>query len=208
MKKLLFSFAIASLIVGCASNPEGVEAETKSAQEVSAAEGIAYQVDVAGSKIEWTGAKVSGKHNGTINLSEGTVYLKDNQLSGGSFVVDMNSIVDLDITDPEYNGKLVGHLKSDDFFAVDKYPTAKFEITGVTPAEEGKLNISGNLTLRDTTNNISFVADVVESSESRFEAKADFNINRKKWNVLYNGIADDLIADEINFKVHLVANKQ
>lgn len=119
MKKLLFSFAIASLIVGCASNPEGVEAETKSAQEVSAAEGIAYQVDVAGSKIEWTGAKVSGKHNGTINLSEGTVYLKDNQLSGGSFVVDMNSIVDLDITDPEYNGKLVGHLKSDDFFAVD-----------------------------------------------------------------------------------------
>jgi len=207
MKKLLFSFAIASMVVGCVSNPDGVEAETKSAQEVAAAEGTAYSVDTNASKLEWTGAKVSGKHNGTIKISEGTIFLKDNQVSGGSFVVDMNSIVNLDITDAEYNGKLVGHLKSDDFFAVDKYPTAKFEITNVQPAEAGKLNVSGNLTLRDTTNNISFIADVVESTESRFVANADFNINRKNWNVLYPGQADDLIADEINFKINLVANK-
>src|SRR5690606_19746327 len=122
------------------------------------------------------------------------------KLTGGNFVVDMNSITNEDITDPEYKGKLEGHLKSDDFFAVEKYPTSTFEITEVADHGDGKVSVSGNLTIRDTTKNITFNAAVSENSATKIVVESDFNINRKDWGVVYAGQKDDLISDEINFK--------
>lgn len=207
MKKIIYSIAIATLAIGCVNNPDGVEAETTSAQSVLDAEGVKFAVDATASTIEWHGNKVSGKHHGTIKVKEGSLTIADGQLSAGNFTIDMASLNNLDITDAEYKGQLEGHLKSDDFFAVDKFPTSKFEITGVNALDSNKLSISGNLTIRDTTNNITFEAQVVENTPERFVANADFNINRKNWNVLYPGQADDLIADEINFKINLVSVK-
>ena len=119
----------------------------------------------------------------------------------------MTSINNHDLTDPEYKGKLENHLKSEDFFAVEKHPTSKFEITEVKDLTDNKVSVSGNLTLRDVTKNITYEAEVLESSDAKFVAKADFNINRKDWGVAYEGMKDDLISNEINFKINLIAGQ-
>ena len=207
MKKVIFSLSIAALAVSCVSNPEGEKAETTDAVAASAVEGDRLTVDTAASTIVWHGKKVSGAHTGSIELQSGDLIINEGKLAGGSFVVDMASLENKDVTDPEFKGKLENHLKSDDFFAVEKFPTSKFEITEVKNIGNNKLSIAGNLTLRDATKNITYEADIIESSADKFAAKADFNINRKDWGVAYEGMKDDLISDEINFKINLVAGK-
>lgn len=95
-------------------------------------------MNAAESSIEWIGSKpVVNGHNETINIKNGFVHVNtDNQITGGEFVIDMNSISNADLTDAEKKGQLEGHLKSADFFEVEKYPEAKFVITGVTPATD------------------------------------------------------------------------
>ncbi|HRP57624.1 YceI family protein [Agriterribacter sp.] len=205
MKKVIFSFSIAALAVGCVSNPEGNKAETTDAVVAAAVEGDRLAVDTTVSTIAWHGRKVTGEHTGSIKLQSGDLVINEGKLTGGSFIIDMNSIENKDVTDPEFKGKLENHLKSDDFFAVEKYPVSKFEITEVKDLGNNKVSIAGNLTLRDATKNITYEADVIESSADKFAAKADFNINRKDWGVAYEGMKDDLISDEINFKINLVA---
>jgi len=208
MKKVIFSMAAAGLfLASCVGNPEGEKAATGEAVETLATAGSPLNVDVAASSITWTGNKVTGSHTGTIKLQSGALMVAEGKLVGGNFVIDMNTLENTDLTDPEYKGKLEGHLKADDFFAVDKYPTAKFEITEVKEGTNGQASISGNLTIRETTKNITFNAAVTESSDTKVATNADFNINRKDWGVVYEGQKDDLISDEINFKVNLVANK-
>ena len=207
MKKVFFFLSIAVVAASCVSNPEGAKAETKDAVAAEAMEGDKLAVDPAGSSITWLGKKVTGQHTGTINLHSGELILNEGKLAGGSFTVDMASLENKDLTDPEYKGKLEKHLKSDDFFAVEKYPTSKFEITEVKDLGNNKIAVAGNLTLRDATKNITYEADVIESSATKFAAKADFNINRKDWGVAYEGMKDDLISDEINFKIHIVAGQ-
>lgn len=208
MKKVFYFLSIAAIAASCVSNPEGDKAETKDAVTATeTAEGKKLPVDHTGSTITWLGKKVSGQHTGSIKLQSGELVLNNGKLQGGSFLIDMASLENKDITDPEYKGKLENHLKSDDFFAVAKFPTSKFEITEVKHLDSGKVSIAGNLTLREVTKNITYTADIVESSDSKFVAKADFNINRKDWGVAYEGMKDDLISDEINFKINLVAGQ-
>lgn len=208
MKKVMLSIAAAALfLASCVGNPEGEKAATTDAVEAVAADGAALDVDVANSGITWTGNKVSGSHTGTINLQSGSLLVADGKLTGGQFIIDMSSLQNKDLTDPEYKGKLEGHLKADDFFAVDKYPTSKFDITEVKDLGNGKASISGNLTIRETTKNITFDANLTESTAEKVIAQADFNINRKDWGVAYEGQKDDLISDEINFKINLQAGK-
>ncbi len=207
MKKVFFSLSIAALAVSCVSNPEGDKAQTTDAAVAAAAEGDKLAVNTAVSTIAWHGKKVTGAHTGSIELQSGDIFINEGKLTGGSFVIDMTSLENQDVTDPEFKGKLENHLKSDDFFAVEKYPTSKFEITEVKELGNGKIAVAGNLTLRDATKNITYEADVVESSATKFAAKADFNINRKDWGVAYEGMKDDLISDEINFKINLVAGQ-
>src|SRR6476659_6944397 len=92
-----------------------------------------YKVDVSKSKIEWTGRKVTGQHSGELKLASGILNSNGKSLSGGSFVIDMTSISNTDL-DAGSAQKLLGHLKSDDFFSIEKNPTAKFEITNVKSA--------------------------------------------------------------------------
>lgn len=208
MKKVfLFLTAGALVLASCVGNPEGKRAETTDTVDVveTAEVGTELKVNTADSRVEWLGKKVSGAHHGIVNISSGTLIVSDNQLIGGDFVIDLNTITNLDM-EGEYKEQLEAHLKSEDFFDVENHPEATFEITRVEEGEaDGALVVSGNLTIRGTTKNITFDAEASELSETSAKFFADFNIAREDWGVNYAGQADDLISKEINFKVTLVA---
>lgn len=206
MKKVfLFLSAGAFVLASCVGNPEGKKAETTDGVEVAEVAGTELAVNTAESTVEWTGKKVTGQHHGTVDITSGTLLVDGDQLVGGNFVIDLNTITNLDM-EGEYKEKLEGHLKSEDFFDVANHREATFEITGVSASSEaGVFVVSGNLTIRGVTKNITFDAQVAELSATSANVKADFNIAREDWGVNYTGQADDLISKEINFKINLVA---
>lgn len=208
MEKLFLTVAAGALVLSsCVSNPEGKKAETTDSVETTAAagEGTTLAVDTEASEVVWTGRKVSGQHHGTVDIKSGSLTVNNGQITGGNFVIDLTTITDQDL-EGEYKGKLEGHLKSADFFDVENHPEATFEITGVEQGAEGGLvKVSGNLTLRSISKNITFDANVQEATDTSVKATADFNIAREDWGITYSGKADDLISKEINLKVTLVA---
>lgn len=118
------------------------------AEDGTKAKAATYKVDPAKSEIKWNGKKVTGEHYGKIDLKEGSFTLDGNKLTGGKFVADMTTITSEDVTDKNYNAKLVGHLKSDDFFSVEKHPTATFVVTKATATGANKYDVTGNLTIK------------------------------------------------------------
>jgi len=126
-------------------------------------EKAAFEIDTKASKVLWTGKKVTGEHTGYVSVGNGQVMVEKNNVTGAKVNMDMNSIVCTDLTDAEWNKKLVGHLKSDDFFSVEKNPNANFEITSVKPASNGEYTIKGNLTIKGINNDISFPAKTVDA---------------------------------------------
>jgi polyisoprenoid-binding protein YceI len=166
-----------------------------------------YIVDVQKSSVKWFGTKVTGKHNGSINLKSGEMSIKKGRIESGTFVIDMNSITNQDLTDPGYNQKLVGHLKSDDFFGVATYPEAKLVITKSTEFKNNKSIVQGNLTIKGKTNMITF--DAVKSGQN-FQAK--IVVDRSKYDVKYGstsffeGLGDKAISNEFTLEVDLVVN--
>ena len=166
---------------------------------------VTKSLNLSESVITWKGKKVTGSHTGNINIQEGGLEFDEaGMLTGGMFVIDMNSIT---CTDLGAGGaaKLVGHLKSDDFFGVATYPTAKFEITKVVSrGTPGSYKIVGNLTIKETTKEIKFQADLTDSSGS-----ADIVIDRSDFNVRYgsgsffDNLGDKTIYDEFELSVNL-----
>lgn len=209
MRKITLLAATAAIVLAsCAGNPEGKKADTKDSVVVeNQVSGDAFTVDTAQSSVVWTGTKVSGSHTGTVAIKSGNVIVENGVIKGGKFVLDMNTISSTDL-EGEWKEKLDGHLKADDFFAVETYPEASFEITevkaGATPSD---LVVSGNLTIKGITKNITFDAKAEEVTDNTVKYSADFNIAREDWGVTYEGKKDDLISKEINFKVNVVANK-
>ena len=220
MKKVLIFSAAAAFLASCGGNLEGEKVEAQEAQEVQeVAEAVSYAADVAATSLNWQGSDVAGKvHTGSIAISEGNLEVQDGNLVGGSFTVDMSSIVNFDVENEEYNAKLVGHLKSPDFFSIDSFPTATFEIASASAYEgEGDYthNITGNLTMKDITKSITFPATVM-INESGIEAKsAQFVIDRAEWNVRFRSpsffdpaeLKDKAINNEIGLEIAMVASK-
>lgn len=212
--KILSFFVLIGIAAAC-GGPQGDKAKTGDAQEVSATTGdVSMKVDNVASKIEWVGAKPTGKHHGTIGISEGNLMLTDGNIVGGKFTIDMNSIVDVDLTSAEDNGKLVGHLKSPDFFDAAKYPTAVFEITSseaVSGNPDVTHNITGNLTMKDITKSVTFPAWVSIEGNQLTASTPEFVIDRTQWNVQYgsktifDNLKDKFINDEISLKISLSA---
>ncbi len=161
------------------------------------------KVDAAKSSIAWLGKKVTGEHSGTINLKEGSLTFKGKKLTGGSFVVDMTSLTSTDLTG-EYQGKLNGHLKADDFFGTDKYPTSKLVFKKIADKGNGVYNVTGDLTIKDVTNPINFVLTVKGGS-----ATTALKIDRTKFGIKYgsgsffDSLGDKAIADEFELTVNL-----
>lgn len=176
-----------------------------------------YSVDTKATTATWLGKKVTGQHEGKISVSKGSVINDHNTITGGTIEFDMNSITCTDLTDKEWNDKLVGHLKSDEFFSSEKNPTAKFEITKVTPIAtlkpDNDFNVSGKLTIKGITNEITFPAKI-KMDEKTLVVIAKIIINRTKFDIKYGSasffesLGDKAISDDFELNVNLVAGKQ
>ena len=160
--------------------------------------------DAGKSKLEWLGEKVTGKHEGAINLQSGWLSWKENKIQSGEFIIDMNSL-----TSFENLEKLVGHLKSDDFFGVEKYPIAKLVITESASFEKGTALVKGNLTIKGVSNPVEFKASYQKKDDGNWFF-ANIVIDRTKYNVRYgsgsffDNLGDKTIYDEFKLKVSLV----
>lgn len=230
MKFISLAMATAIVFTSCTNGPESPEAKTTDAKQVeNATANEKWNVDASASKVEWVGTKVSGYHTGEIPLRNGEILLRDGNVSGGKFVLD---VANLTVSGPKgsddaANKKLLGHLKSADFFDVQKHPEATFELTEVKPFSGETLKdtaddrqseiseytvvqpthtISGNLTMKGVTKNIEFPAQITVNGGT-VEAKAKFNINRKDWNIVYPGMPDDLIKDAVHIGLLIRASK-
>lgn len=182
----------------------------------AAAKAASLTVDPAKSVLTWTAKKVGGQHSGTVKVANGTLLVKSNKLTGGTFTIDMTSITDTDITNEGMNAKLTGHLKSEDFFSVEKNPTSTFKITKVAPiakakAGEANYQVTGNLTIKGITNTITFPATVSLSGNSA-QASARIDVDRTKYDIKYRAAiigtaADKIIDDNFTIDLKLVAGK-
>lgn len=177
-----------------------------------------YKVETDKSKIHWVGKKVSGQHNGTLSLDNSEVLVVGNDVVQASINMDMNSIVCEDLTDPQWNKKLVDHLKSDDFFSTNKFPKAKFVTTGFAVNPEAETNgenymVTGDLTIKGITHEVSFPVNV-EISGEQLTANGTAILDRTKWDVKYGsgsffkGLGDKMIYDDFEIEFDLVANAE
>jgi polyisoprenoid-binding protein YceI len=211
MKKTILSLAVIAFMASCQSAPDGETAKTADTQEAAKATGAAYKVDVANSTVSFLGTKPVGTHTGDFKLTDGNVNVENGNITSGSFTIDINSMKMTD-KDTAYMGKLLGHLLSGDFFEATKYPTSKFEITAceaVTGDANATHKISGNLTLKDSTKNVSFPAKV-DLTDAGLKATADFNIDRTQWGLFYGNdksLGDKFIYPEVKITLNISATK-
>lgn len=173
---------------------------------------INIAVDTTASQVTWKGYKVTGEHTGTIAIKSGNFTYDGDALTGGNFEIDMSTITSTDLEGKSAK-KLVGHLKSDDFFGVATYPTAKFEVTKVVSrGKAGDYKITGNLTIKETTKEIRFNA-TVDNSTGVPVATADITIDRSAFDVKYgsgsffDNLGDKTIYDEFDLGLKLVGTK-
>lgn len=224
MKKRVFNvfmiatFAVAS--VACKNEPKN-KVQPEEAREAAAAgeQAAQYQIDTTESTIEWRGTKPTGEHKGTIDIQSGTFTATEEQIESGSVTIDMNSITvtDEDIED-EDRESLENHLKGTvegketDFFNVKEYPTATFEITGVTE-KDGQNMMQGNLTIKDETKNIEFPVNTSISEDEITLESETFTIDRTDWKVNYgsksvfDNLGDNFISDEMELSIKVRATK-
>jgi len=165
-----------------------------------------FKLAASQSIIDWVGRKVTGAHNGTIALKDGTLTVEDGQLTGGHFVADTTSIKILDVTDPATNAQFAGHLASDDFFSTEKYPEAVFEITGVN-----NKRVDGNLTIKGITHPVSFDANVHVVGNT-LTASGKITIDRTKYDMkfrsgnFFQNLGDTLIYNDFDLNVNITAS--
>lgn len=174
---------------------------------------IDFTVDNSKSTLKWHAEKVTGKHDGNVMIKSGSLNFDGSNLKGGEFTIDMKSISNTDLEDASYRQKLENHLKSEDFFSVDKYPESKFVITSIEKKAD-KHQITGNLTIKGITHAVTFPADIKISGD-KVTAKADIVIDRSKYNVQYRSksffditaLGDKMIYDEFTLSLYLIATK-
>ncbi len=212
MKKLFVIPVMALLVFSCNNPKNADEVTTGDAQKAAASSGAVYEVN-SGSEVHWRGVKPSGEHYGTVAISDGQVKVADGAVTSGSITIDLNSIVNEDL-EGDMNARLVGHLKSEDFFYTEEYPTAEFDIVsikeysgsapgeGVAPTHE----VTGNLTMRGETKSITFPAAISVSGNEVSVQTNEFAIDRTNWGVnfkskkIFAELKDDFINDMINLK--------
>lgn len=216
--KIIIGAIVATvLLAACSQKKE--ETKTAEAQEITAVahSAITYPVALDQSSIYWEGRKVGtgSKHVGTIALKSGEVAFDTDsmKLKGGDFIVDMNSMNNLDLKG-EMKAKLEEHLKSADFFDVEKYPEVRFQIVSADElTADGHYRVVGNLTMKETTNSIEFDVEITcDAATGTLSAESDeIVIDRTKWGVSYGSknifkdLKDNIIDDQISIKLHIVA---
>jgi polyisoprenoid-binding protein YceI len=175
-----------------------------------------YVIDVDKSVVEWSGRNINNRHHGRIAISEGAVELVSGRPVSGRIVLNMRSITNLDLQDPTWRDMLLRHLMSDDFFDVAQYPTAVFELHGaatISTCSPGTPNmeVTGSLTIKETTLPLSFPAIVAMQEDGSFKAQALIEFDRTLWNVcygsgkLYERLGMHLVNDLVSVELFVVA---
>ena len=169
-------------------------------------EGDKKDIKVDNSKVVWKGYKVTGSHEGIISITSGHLNFDKDILTGGNFEIDMSTIIVTDL-EGEYKGNLEGHLKSDDFFGVDKFPTAKLKVTSASKFINNKSSVKAELTIKGKTENITF--DITKN-KNLYTAKID--VDRSKFDVKYgstsffDSLGDKAIDDIFILDIKLILN--
>jgi len=170
------------------------------------------RVDIHKSTVKWKGSKITEGHEGFIQIQKGVLMIEHGTLVGGQISFNMKTITNSDIESEKYKAMLEGHLKSDDFFDVDKYPLSTISITKATKTEGNNYSIVADLSIKGITHSITFDAEV-NIQKIAFFAKATIKIDRTKWDIVYNSgnffkdLGDKLILDEIEFDIYLLSAK-
>lgn len=172
-----------------------------------------YKANKDNTVILWQGKKVGGEHRGTIKLKSAEVEMQYNKPAGGTIVIDMKSIVNTDIENEGMRTRLEDHLRSDDFFSVENYPEAKFEITGSERNNGGSIEVTGNLTIKGISRSIKFTSDLT-TSDNIIIFRGHIDIDRTLFDVRYgstkffDNIADRAINDIFTLDYELYLEKQ
>jgi polyisoprenoid-binding protein YceI len=175
-----------------------------------------YRLDPSASVLEWTGRNFNNRHYGRIPFKGGEIVIGGGELRRGEITLDMTGISNLDLQDETYRQMLVSHLKSDDFFAVDRYPAASIAISGWQPivgATQGTPDhtVQGELTIKGITRQITFPAAVAPQEDGSLKAQAAFGMDRTAWNITYGSgrlfekLGMHLVHDRIDIELFLVA---
>jgi len=169
-----------------------------------------FKIVSANSQIDWTGRKVTGAHNGIIGIKEGNFILNDGKLNGGTIVINTSTIKILDVTDPATNAQFAGHLASDDFFSIEKFPTASFDILSVKEISNNTYYLEGNLTIKDITHLTGFEAKV-ENSKNEIKLSGKLVIDRTKYDIrfrsgnFFTDLGDTLIYNDFDLDFDITA---
>jgi polyisoprenoid-binding protein YceI len=201
MKKL-FTFLMLIVLASCNTNPN--QASTEQSQGVATADNI-YNIETVQSQITWTGREVSTSyHYGTLDFVSGNFEISNGAIVNGEFIVDMTSINNQDM-EGDRKARLEGHLKSDDFFSVESYPTAAISINSSELISDGKWNVSADLSIKGFTHPVNFE---MISSEDGWSANLVFD--RSKYDVrfrsgsFFENLGDKLIYDDIELSINLI----
>ncbi|MGC4130139.1 MAG: YceI family protein [Bergeyella sp.] len=212
MKKLLFPALISTAVLVSCGKDKPLTSESNDVTTTQ--DGTVYSIDTLNSKIEWKGYKVvkseNTSHFGTIKFESGNITVKNGKLESGTFVADVNSLESIDLKDDtDSKAKLEGHLKSADFFEVEKFPTASYEITKVTASESGDYNtvLEGNLTIKGITKPVQFLANVsVKEDGTVAIATQPTDINREDFGVKFAmPVENGLLKNEVTLQVSIKA---
>jgi polyisoprenoid-binding protein YceI len=220
VKGYLAAAGLIVVITSCGGGePKGDNATIQEKQEAADVHGVQFAVDTTVSRVRFTGYGVGKNHPGKFKVSSGTVAVANDKVTGGSFTIDIKSM-DLEQKGGVFDSKLRPHLMSGDFFDAEKFGTAKFEISGVQPYSPANsdtsvvaganFTVSGNLTLKDVTKNISFPAKI-DLDGNTLKAKSNFIIDRTQWQMRYGNdktLGDKFIDEKVNIELDLEAKKQ
>ena len=211
MKKFLLPALFAVATIGASFAASASKVTTVAAAEP------AYKLQPQLSTLGWEGKAVTHGHNGTMQFTDGELLVKGNSIVGGTVTVNMKTMVATDIKDAESQGKFVGHMSSDDFFGVEKFPTSTFKIASVTPikgaaANADNVTIAGDLTIKGVTQRISFPAKAgVKAGVAAASGKV--TIDRTKFGLKYGSksffdtLGDKAINDTFDLTFNVIAKK-
>ena len=207
----LFSTAI---LVSCG---KGKPLTSESNDVTTTKDGAIYTIDTLNSKVEWKGYKVvksdNTSHFGTIKFESGEITVKDEKLESGTFVAKVTSLESVDLKDDaEQKGELEGHLKSGDFFEVEKFPTASYEITKVSETTNGgdyNTVLEGNLTIKGITKPVKFNANVVVKDGNVSIATEPTDIKREEFGVKFAmPVQNGVLKDEVTLQIAVKATEK
>lgn len=163
-----------------------------------------FKIDASKSKITWVGKKITGQHEGIVNIKDGYLIFKNKKVVGGKFTVDMTSLSNTDQTGNS-KAKLEGHLKSNDFFDTVNYKTSTLVFKNIVNKDKNTYVVTADLSIKGITNSIKF--DFLVTGK---KATAALIIDRTKFNIRYGSgsyfddLGDQTIYDEFELNVVLV----